>query len=93
MRTLAKNHGVRIEEVKIAGVSDVLEALKTMPPAAENACVEASLVTVESDLPRLLERAQAWAGGNIERIQQLPETCGSRRLPRGARRRPRDRPT
>ena len=73
MRTLAKNHGVRIEEVKIAGVSDVLEALKTMPPATENACVEASLVTVESDLPRLLDRAQAWASGNIERIQQLPE--------------------
>jgi uncharacterized protein YbaP (TraB family) len=73
MRTLAKNHGVRIEEVKIAGVNDVLEALKTMPPATENACVEASLVTVESDLPRLLDRAQAWAGGNIERIQQLPE--------------------
>jgi hypothetical protein len=71
MRTLAKNHGVRIEEVKIAGVSDVLEALKTMSPAAENACVAASLVTVESDLPRLLERAQAWAGGNIERIEQL----------------------
>ena len=73
MRTLAKNHGVRIEEVKIAGVNDVLEALKTMPPATENACVEASLVTVERDLPRLLDRAQAWAGGNIERIQQLPE--------------------
>jgi len=71
MRTLAKNHGVRIEEVKIAGVSDVLEALKTMPPATENACVAASLVTVESDLPRLLDRAQAWAGGNIERIQEL----------------------
>ena len=29
MRTLAKNHGVRIEEVKIAGVNDVLEALKS----------------------------------------------------------------
>jgi uncharacterized protein YbaP (TraB family) len=73
MRTLAKKHGVRIEEVKIAGVSDVLEALKTMPPATENACFAASLVTVETDLPRLLDRAQAWAGGNIERIQQLPE--------------------
>ena len=71
MRNLAKNHGVRVEEVKIAGVSDVLEALKTMPPATENACVAASLVTVESDLPRLLERAQAWANGNIERIQEL----------------------
>jgi uncharacterized protein YbaP (TraB family) len=73
MRTLAKKHGVRVEEVKIAGVNDVLQALKTMPPAAENACVAASLVTVESGLPRLIDRAQAWVGGNVERIQQLRE--------------------
>jgi uncharacterized protein YbaP (TraB family) len=73
MRTLAKKHHVRVEEIKIAGVSDVMEALKTLPPATENACVAASLVTVESDLPRLVDRAQAWASGNIERIQKLRE--------------------
>ncbi len=33
LRILAKKHGVRVEEVKVAGVSDMLEALKTMPPA------------------------------------------------------------
>ena len=48
VRSLAKKHDVRVEEVKIAGVGDVLEALKTMPPATENTCVEASLVTIES---------------------------------------------
>ena len=58
VRTLAKNHHVRVEEIKIAGVGDVMDALKTLPPATENACVDASLVTVERDLPRLLERAQ-----------------------------------
>ena len=73
MRTLAKKHHIRVEEIKIAGVSDVMEALKTLPPATENACVAASLVTVESDLPRLVDRAQAWASGNIERIQKLRE--------------------
>jgi uncharacterized protein YbaP (TraB family) len=73
VRMLAKKHGVRVEEVKIAGVRDFLDALKTMPPAAENACVAASLVTVEKDLPRLVERAQAWASGNIERIEALHE--------------------
>jgi uncharacterized protein YbaP (TraB family) len=52
---------------------DVLDALKTMPPALENACVEASLVTVERDLPRLVERAQAWATGNVELIDRLHE--------------------
>jgi uncharacterized protein YbaP (TraB family) len=73
MRTLAKKHSVKVEEIKIAGVSDVMEALKTLPPATENACVAASLVTIESDLPRLVDRAQAWASGNVERIEKLRE--------------------
>jgi uncharacterized protein YbaP (TraB family) len=73
MRTLAKKHHVRVEEIKIAGVSDVLEALKTLPPATENACFQASLVTTESGLPRLVDRAQAWANGDVERIEKLPE--------------------
>jgi uncharacterized protein YbaP (TraB family) len=73
VRMLAKRHHVRIEELKIAGVHDVLDALKTMPPATENSCVEASLVTVEKDLPRLVERARAWATGDVERIEHLRE--------------------
>lgn len=73
VRTLANKHHVRVEELKIAGVRDFLEALKTMPPATENACVEASLATIEKDLPRLVERAQAWATGNLERIESLHE--------------------
>jgi uncharacterized protein YbaP (TraB family) len=73
VRTLAKKHRVRVEEIKIAGVGDVMDALKVLPSATENACVDASLVTVERDLPRLLDRAQAWASGNIERIDKLRE--------------------
>jgi uncharacterized protein YbaP (TraB family) len=73
VRTLAKKHHVPVEEIKIAGVGDVMDALKTLPPATENACVDASLVTVERDLPRLLDRAQAWASGNVERIEKLRE--------------------
>jgi len=73
MRILAKKHGVRLEEVKVAGVSDMLEALKTMSPAAERSCVEASLTTIESGLPRLIDRAEAWASGNVERLESLQE--------------------
>ncbi|HEX3846929.1 MAG TPA: TraB/GumN family protein [Steroidobacteraceae bacterium] len=73
MRTLAKKHHVELEEIKIAGVRDIVDAFKTLPPAAENACVEASLATVESGLPRLVDRAQAWANGNVERIEKLAE--------------------
>jgi uncharacterized protein YbaP (TraB family) len=73
VRSLAKKHDVRIEEVKIAGVGDILEALKSMPPATENTCVRASLTTVEKDLPRLMDRARAWSTGDVERIESLPE--------------------
>lgn len=72
VRILAKPKHVRVEEVKIAAVGDMLDALKTMAPATENICVDASLVTTESALPRLIERAQAWADGNLERLQGLP---------------------
>jgi uncharacterized protein YbaP (TraB family) len=73
VRSLAKKHGVRVEEVKIAGVGDFLDALKNMPPATENACVDASLVTIEKGLPLLIDRARAWAMGNVEHIQSQPE--------------------
>lgn len=73
VRSLAKKHQVRIEEFKVAGVRDVLDALKTLPPSIENKCVAASLATLESGLPRLMDRAKAWATGNVERIQSLPE--------------------
>ncbi len=73
VRTLAKKHDVRVEEIKIAGVGDVMDALKTLPPATENTCVAASLVTIERDLPRLIDRAQAWASGNVERLEKLRE--------------------
>jgi uncharacterized protein YbaP (TraB family) len=73
LRTLAKKQDVPVEEVKIAGVGDFLDTLKAMPPATENACVDASLVTIESGLPRLIERARAWSTGDVERIQSLPQ--------------------
>jgi uncharacterized protein YbaP (TraB family) len=74
VRSLARKHHVRIEEFKIAGLHDVLDALKTLPPATEQKCVAASLATIESGMPRLIDRAQAWATGDVQRIQSLPES-------------------
>ena len=73
VRALAKKQDVPLEEVKIAGVGDFLETLKVMAPATENACVSASLVTVESGLPHLIDRARAWSTGDIERIRAIPQ--------------------
>ena len=74
IRSLARKHHVRVEEFKIAGFRDILDALKTMPPATEEKCVAASLATLEAGLPRLIDRAKAWATGNVEQIQSLPES-------------------
>jgi uncharacterized protein YbaP (TraB family) len=73
VRKLAHKHHVRIEEFKVAGLHDLLDALKTLPRETEDKCVAASLATIETGLPRLIDRAQAWATGDIERIQNAPE--------------------
>ncbi len=73
VRELANKHGVPIDEIKIAGIRDFLDALRTMGPAVENACVAAGLATIETGLPRLQERARAWATGDVERMQRLRE--------------------
>jgi uncharacterized protein YbaP (TraB family) len=74
VRSLARKHRVRIEEFKIAGLHDVLDALKTLPPETEQKCVAASLATIETGMPRLIDRAKAWATGDVQRIQNLPES-------------------
>jgi len=75
VRALARKHDVGVEELKIAGVGDFLEALKTMSPTTENKCVGAALGTIETGLPRLVSRASAWVTGDIPRIQSLPESA------------------
>ncbi len=81
VRRLARKHRVRIEEVKVPGAPDLLSALKTVSPDAENRCVTAILDTIESGLPQLRERAAAWSSGDLERLQALPPSteasCGA----------------
>ena len=72
VRKLADKDNVKVEEVKMAGTGDMLNALQALPASTESTCVEASLAIVESGMPRLIERAQAWIDGNIERLQRLP---------------------
>ncbi len=75
VRKLARRHEVPVEEVKLAGLRDALDVLKTLAPGTEQKCAAAALVTVESGLPQLSERAQAWATGDIARIRSLPEAA------------------
>ena len=74
VRQLAEKHDVRVDEVATAGVRDLLETLKTVPPATENKCLAAALSTIETGLPRLLQRASAWSRGDIAGMQRLPDS-------------------
>ncbi len=74
VRSLANKHDVRIEEVRMAGVRDILDVLKTVPAATENKCMAAALSTIEIGLPRLIERASSWTRGDIDAMQRLPDS-------------------
>ncbi len=89
VRKLAHKHHVPIEEFKIAGLHDVLDALKTLPPATEHKCVAASLATIETGMPRLIDRAQAWAIGDVSAHPEPARIRRGGRLPRGHHGRPR----
>jgi uncharacterized protein YbaP (TraB family) len=81
VRRLARKHHVRVDEVKIPGAPDLLDALKNVAPEAESRCVASIVGTVESGLPLLAQRADAWSSGDLERMQSLPESteasCGA----------------
>jgi uncharacterized protein YbaP (TraB family) len=75
VRSLADKHNIAVDEVKIAGVRDLLDTLKTVPAATENKCLAAALSTTETGLPRLAERASAWTRGDIDAMQHLPDSA------------------
>ncbi len=75
VRQLAEKHDVRVDEVATAGVRDLLDTLKTVPAATENKCLAAALSTLETGLPRLLQRAAAWSRGDISGVQRLPDSA------------------
>ncbi len=77
VRRLAREHHVRIREVSIPDGPDLLRALQTVPPEAENRCLDAMLHTVEDGIPALRERALAWSSGDVERIRGLPEPASA----------------
>jgi uncharacterized protein YbaP (TraB family) len=70
-RALARKHHVKIEEVEFGALHDVIDILKNMSPETENKCFSATLNAIDTDLPRAVERANAWATGDVEALQRL----------------------
>jgi uncharacterized protein YbaP (TraB family) len=72
VRRLGREHHVAIEEVKVPAAPDLLAALRSIDPAAENRCLAAMVATVADGIPLLGERALAWSRGDVERLRALP---------------------
>jgi hypothetical protein len=50
------------------------DARKEPSNAAEIACLEDTMTRLERDLPRMIDRANAWAVGNLQTLRELPLT-------------------
>lgn len=73
VRKMARQRHVHIEEFSVLGADDGLRALKDLKPDEETQCVAAALGLLENGLPRQIERANAWAVGDIARLQRTPQ--------------------
>ncbi|WP_243040042.1 TraB/GumN family protein [Dyella sedimenti] len=74
VRELARKHGVRFETVRYTLlVEQPRDAVRTFKssPMDDRECFGRTLDTVERDMGRITERANAWATGDIEALRGL----------------------
>jgi uncharacterized protein YbaP (TraB family) len=72
VRRLAREKHVAVIELNTPGAADMLKTLQAAAPAAELACFTTLVATVETGIPALAERADAWASGDALRLRTLP---------------------
>jgi uncharacterized protein YbaP (TraB family) len=82
--TLAHRHHVPIErsELRVEDPLGTLKQARTLSPADEVNCLASTVHRLQSDLPIMQARAQAWAVGDVARLRELPfedqrETCAT----------------
>ncbi len=80
VRRLARQRHVPIEEVAVPGAPALLDALRNLAPDLESRCFDVVLTTIETGLPLLAARANAWANGDVAQLAALPPSseaaCG-----------------
>ncbi len=71
---LAHEQGVRVhqDKLKIDDPVNVLKDVGNTPLDQEVACLESVVTLLETDIPPLQARAQAWALGDVEALRRLP---------------------
>ncbi len=75
VRDLAKKHGVKFTTARYTmEVAEPRTAVKTfkISPMDDRSCFGRTLDTVEHDMGRITERANAWATGDIDLLRSLP---------------------
>lgn len=75
VRRLARERHIAVMELNTPGAADLLKALQAVPPAAELVCFTTLVQTVETGIPALAARADAWASGDLERLRALPPSA------------------
>ena len=75
---LAKKNHVKLREVKVdIPVDDprgVIREFKSTGGEADIACLTATMDRIDSDLPAMKKRANAWANGDLQGLHDLPFT-------------------
>lgn len=75
---LARQRRVEVSEITLtievdaATLVDMNKEFNEMPVAAELACLEDTITQIETDLPTVRARANAWAIGDVNALRKLP---------------------
>lgn len=76
VRRLAREHDVRIRQRKFSVELDdpkqLIADIAALPRAGEVACLVATLDYIDTQLPEIKQRAQAWAIGDLATLRALP---------------------
>jgi uncharacterized protein YbaP (TraB family) len=62
---------VRRATLSVEDPSGALREVSALPPSLEVSCLETTIARLETDLPRMQERAAAWSVGDVDRLRQL----------------------
>jgi len=72
LKLAAKRHvPVHRAVLAVDDPSGALKEVSALPPSVEVSCLETTVTRLETDLPRMQERAKAWAVGDVDRLRQL----------------------
>lgn len=75
---LARKRGVKVREITLEMEVDpetlveIVREFNEVPLAAELACLEETIEQIETDLPTVRARANAWAIGDVKALRELP---------------------